>query len=121
MLAGRYNGRGLWSAPLRPASALCLEQIADQLGPLDAGPDLDQSIFIVEAQHAIHSIHVDEMSVAGELLAPHCMPAAGDANRYSSSSGVADNGLNRCHRVRSEDPADARAIEPRMDIVDPGS
>ena len=54
-------------------------EVVDQLGPVDASPNLDQAALLIEGDNAVHAAHVHEHTVAEELLAAHGVAAAGDA------------------------------------------
>ena len=108
----------LRDAPLPCPALLPLDQRRDQRGPFDAGLDRDRAAFGVERADLIQRSQIDEERVGPELLAAHRMPAA--AERHASALGRrrADRRLHLVGRARRQDPADARFVQLRVEVVD---
>lgn len=97
-------------------------QVVDQLRPLDAPLDVDQSFVPVEFEDAVAGGHVEEDGIFAELLPAHGVPAAGNADRLARALRGFESGLDAVKRVRLDDPGHTRSVELRLHIVnhDPG-
>src|SRR5688500_13485905 len=100
---------------------LAVYEIPVQLGPLNSGFDFDFSFYSIELHDASEGAHVDESGPFAELLATHCVPSPGDAERSHVGSGGTDRGLHGAGRLRSQDRANTRWVEVRVNVVDADS
>src|SRR5687767_7915498 len=102
-------------------SLLGLNEIFVKLGPLNSGFDFDFPVESIELDDASEGAHVDESCPFAELLATHGVSSPGDAERSPVGPGGTDRGLNGAGRLRSQDRANTRWVEVRVDIVDADS
>ncbi len=58
-------------APLARLALLHGDETVDQVGPFDAGLDLDDAALCVETEDSTHRARVDEHAAGGELLTAH--------------------------------------------------
>ena len=94
-------------------------QMRDELRPLDAGFNGDQTAFRIEIDDARQSCRVDEEPARAELLSAHRVAAATDAQRKAAISRVEyRRDLQFVYRRRSGNRGNARTIQLRVDIVD---
>ncbi len=117
--AEAIGARLLLGDPPRPlAPALRGDQVRDQGGPLDAGLDLDLPALGIEVEHPVDRGHVEQHRPRPELLAAHCVPAAGDAHRAALPAGGEDGGRDLLDAGGPDDPMHPRGVESRVGVVD---
>src|SRR5262245_60628620 len=104
---------------------LCFARLSVQIGanefrPLDARFHFDQTVFLIERNHAIEAPRVDANAIRGKLLATHGMTAARNRNGKTFSRRGAHNLSKFLSGTRLQQFANASAIQLRMNIIDPG-
>ena len=112
------SGLLLPDAPRPRRPLLRLEQPAHQLGPLDSCLDVDQAAVAVEPQDAIQRPHVEEDRLAAELLSPHRVPAARDAQRMTLALRGLEQLRQRVAGVGLHDAQHPGGIQLGVDVVD---
>jgi len=80
----------LCEAPLLRTPALRFGEPREELRPLHAGLDFDQSALHVEAEQAVELSDVDQDAVGGEGLSAHRVAAASDAHGAPLAFGGGD-------------------------------
>ena len=70
----------LGNSPRLSVTILQCEIAIDEIRPLDAGLDFENSAISIEMQNSVHLADVDEHRVCAKLLPAHCVPAAGNRN-----------------------------------------
>ena len=109
---GQSVGTGLL---LRDRPRAMIDEILDQLRPFDSGLHFDDSALMIEMQNIVHRSDVDERGTGPELLPTHRMAAAA---KRQFSRGFTDRRDELGLRARTNDVANARRIQLRMNIVD---
>jgi hypothetical protein len=95
-----------------------LVQHLEQLGPLDAGLDLDQAAVVIGDQDARELARVDEDAVGGEGLRAHRVTPAAHAQRALLALRELERRLHAFERVGLGDAVDERAGQLALLVVD---
>ncbi len=110
--------RLLREGPLLVAAALPRLQELVQPRPLHAGLDLDRAALGVEVEHLVELAGVDQHAVGAELLRPHRMAAAGDADRALLAPREKERAAHGIQGIGLDDLENERRAELRVDVVD---
>jgi hypothetical protein len=80
-----------------------VDEVVQDLRPLDAGLDLEVALLRVERDHLRHAPHVDQQAVAEELLAAHGVARAADRDRVLFLLRRLDRAADAVERVGLHD------------------
>ena len=108
----------LRDSPLAGLPGAGPEQVVDELGPVDPRLDGHESTFVVEFKDTRQARHVEKNSPVAELLAAHRVASARDADPIAGGRGVAHDMLQRAHGIDPDHPANRRAIQLCVHVVD---
>ena len=99
-------------------SGLLFEEVINQGRPHDAGLNLDDASGPIEVVHPIELRHIEQRGIGRELLRPHRVPAAGNADGLLRRSSISDRALQIGGGPNRDDLPYPRRVQLRVDVVD---